>query len=188
MGSGNHTLMFGSDYIELLGVLTPTEHNAPTREFLARRGEGIERIAFTALDAAAGAGEIRARGYAGLGPTDFERPETLPDRVGSSGPPPAIPCAPDAGRVHRILPRVRNHPAETQTKRSGGQNIENNPMQSSPIPPGGTAQTPARCSDTAVHPALRGSGTLTKTGYQRGGRVEAEGVTRHGRYSDAQEN
>ena len=79
MGSGNYTLMFGSDYVELLGVLTPTEHNAPTREFLARRGEGIERIAFTALDAAAGAGEIRARGYAALGPTDFERPVTLPD-------------------------------------------------------------------------------------------------------------
>jgi catechol 2,3-dioxygenase-like lactoylglutathione lyase family enzyme len=79
MGSGNYTIMLDSDYIELLGVLLETEHNAPTRAFLAKRGEGVERIAFTALDAAAGAEEIRARGYEPLGPTDFERPVTLPD-------------------------------------------------------------------------------------------------------------
>jgi Glyoxalase-like domain len=84
MGSGNYTLMLGSDYIELLGVLTETEHNVPTRTFLARRGEGIERIAFTAVDAAAGADEIRARGYAARGPTDFERPVTLPDGTRSA--------------------------------------------------------------------------------------------------------
>ena len=79
MGTGNYTIMLSADYIELLGVLSETDHNAPTRAFLARRGEGIERIAFTALDAAAGAEEIRARGYAALGPTDFERPVTMPD-------------------------------------------------------------------------------------------------------------
>ena len=79
MGTGNFTIMLGPDYIELLGVLTETEHNAPTRAYLARLGEGIERIAFTAVDASAGAEEIRARGYAALGPTDFERPVTMPD-------------------------------------------------------------------------------------------------------------
>jgi glyoxalase-like protein len=79
MGSGNYTIMLDPDYIELLGVLVDTEHNAPTRAFLDRNGEGIERIAFTALDSAAGAEEIRARGYEPLGPTDFERPVTLPD-------------------------------------------------------------------------------------------------------------
>jgi hypothetical protein len=71
--------MLDPDYIELLGVLVETEHNAPTRAFLAERGEGIERIAFTAVDSAAGAEEIRARGYQPLGPTDFERPVTMPD-------------------------------------------------------------------------------------------------------------
>jgi hypothetical protein len=60
-------------------VLVETEHNAPTRAFLAKRGEGLERIAFTTIDAAGGAEEIRARGYEALGPTDFERPVTLPD-------------------------------------------------------------------------------------------------------------
>jgi hypothetical protein len=79
MGSGNATIMLDPDYIELLGVLVETEHNAPTRAFLAKRGEGIERIAFTALDSAAGAEEIRARGYEPVGPVDFERPVTMPD-------------------------------------------------------------------------------------------------------------
>jgi len=78
MGTGNYTIMLDPDYIELLGVLSPTELNAPARAFLDRR-EGIERVAFTAVDSAEGAEEIRARGYAPIGPTDFERPVTMPD-------------------------------------------------------------------------------------------------------------
>jgi catechol 2,3-dioxygenase-like lactoylglutathione lyase family enzyme len=78
MGTGNYTIMLDPDYIELLGVLTPTELNAPARVFLDKR-EGIERIAFTAVDSAEGAEEIRARGYAPIGPTDFERPVSMPD-------------------------------------------------------------------------------------------------------------
>jgi hypothetical protein len=79
MGTGNYTIMFDPDYMELLGVLAPTEHNAPARAFVERHGEGIERIAFTAVDSAAGAEEIRARGLEPIGPTDFERPVTLPN-------------------------------------------------------------------------------------------------------------
>jgi hypothetical protein len=78
MGSGNYTIMLDPDYMELLGVLVETEHNAPTRTFLEQRGEGIERIAFTAVDSAAGAAEIRAHGYEPVGPIDFERPVTMP--------------------------------------------------------------------------------------------------------------
>jgi hypothetical protein len=78
MGTGNYTMMLDPDYIELLGVLSPTEHNAPARALLEKR-EGIERVAFTAIDSAAGAEEIRERGYAPIGPTDFERPVTMPD-------------------------------------------------------------------------------------------------------------
>ena len=78
MGSGNYTIMFDPDYMELLGVLVETEHNAPARAFLEKR-EGIERVAFTAVDSAEGAEEIRAHGYAPIGPTDFERPVTMPD-------------------------------------------------------------------------------------------------------------
>jgi catechol 2,3-dioxygenase-like lactoylglutathione lyase family enzyme len=79
MGTGNYTIMFDPDYMELLGVLAATELNAPARAFLDKHGEGIERIAFTAVDSAAGAEEIRARGLEPIGPTDFERPVTLPD-------------------------------------------------------------------------------------------------------------
>src|ERR1700748_1290756 len=78
MGTGNYTMMLDPDYIELLGVLTPTEHNAPARALLEKR-EGIERVAFTAVDSAAGAEEIRAKGFPPIGPTDFERPVTMPD-------------------------------------------------------------------------------------------------------------
>lgn len=79
MGTGNTTIMLDPDYMELLGVLQPTEHNAPARAYLEKNGEGIERVAFTAVDSAEGAEEIRARGYPPVGPTDFERPVTMPD-------------------------------------------------------------------------------------------------------------
>src|ERR1700754_2470416 len=78
MGTGNYTMMLDPDYIELLGVLTPTEHNAPARAMLEKR-EGIERVAFTAIDSAAGAEEIGAKGYTPIGPTDFEGRVTMPD-------------------------------------------------------------------------------------------------------------
>ena len=46
MGSGNYTIMFDPDYIELLGVLVETEHNAPARAFLAqaRRRHRAHRV------------------------------------------------------------------------------------------------------------------------------------------------
>ncbi len=78
LGSGNYTIVFDVDYIELLGVLAETVHNAPTRAFLAKR-EGLERVAFTARDSAAAVDELRARGIAATGPVDFGRPVDLPD-------------------------------------------------------------------------------------------------------------
>lgn len=78
LGSGNYTIVFNVDYIELLGVLAETPHNAATRAFLAER-EGLERVAFTALDSAAGVEELKARGIAAQGPVDFGRPVDLPD-------------------------------------------------------------------------------------------------------------
>ena len=77
MGTGNHTLMLGEDYLELLGVLSPTERNAPTRALLEKR-EGIERVAFTTLDAAKGVKALQAKGIAGEGPIGFSRPVDLP--------------------------------------------------------------------------------------------------------------
>ncbi len=60
MGSGNYTI---SVRPRLYGVARRArrriEHNAPARAFLEKNGEGIERIAFTAIDSTAGAEEIR---------------------------------------------------------------------------------------------------------------------------------
>lgn len=78
LGSGNYTIVFGDDYLELLGVITETEHLKPTIEFLKHR-EGIERAAFTTDDAAAGAEELKGRGLAPLGPVHFGRPIDLPN-------------------------------------------------------------------------------------------------------------
>ncbi len=78
MGTGNHTIMLGPDYLELLGVLEPTPHNAPSRALLAER-EGIERAAFRALDAEAAVALLKSRGIAATGPLDFGRPVDLPD-------------------------------------------------------------------------------------------------------------
>lgn len=78
MGTGNHTIMLGDDYLELLGVLAPTERNAPTRALLEKR-EGIERAAMTTLDAAAGVADLKARGIEATGPIGFSRPVDLPD-------------------------------------------------------------------------------------------------------------
>lgn len=78
IGSGNHTMMFGQDYLELLAPVTPTPHNQALRDFLAAR-EGLDRAAFTTTDAAAGADALRARGVEAVGPVDFSRPVPLPD-------------------------------------------------------------------------------------------------------------
>jgi catechol 2,3-dioxygenase-like lactoylglutathione lyase family enzyme len=79
MGTANHTIMLRHDYIELIGVVAETERNLPGRQFLARRGEGMERAAFTGTDADDGVAELTERGFAALGPYDFGRPVDLPD-------------------------------------------------------------------------------------------------------------
>lgn len=79
MGTANHTIMLGEDYLELIGVVAETERNLPSREFLKRRGEGLERAAFTGTNADDGVAELKSRGFAALGPYDFGRPVDLPD-------------------------------------------------------------------------------------------------------------
>lgn len=79
LGTGNYTTAFGEDYLELLGILVPTDQNKPTADFLDKRGEGLERTAFTTDDASAGAEELKARGLVPLGPVHFSRPVDLPN-------------------------------------------------------------------------------------------------------------
>ncbi len=84
LGTGNYTILFQEDYLELLGVLAETDQNAPTRNFL-KTGEGIERTAFTTDSAADGAALLRSRGLEPLGPVHFGRPVDLPNgKVGEA--------------------------------------------------------------------------------------------------------
>src|SRR3546814_2695291 len=79
LGTGNHTIMFDDEYLELLGVLAETELNEPSRAFLARRGEGLERAAFRTADAQGGVNALADKGIIARGPVHFNRPVDLPN-------------------------------------------------------------------------------------------------------------
>lgn len=86
LGTANHTIMFEDDYVELLGVLTSTEFNAPTRDFLTG-GAGLERLALRSDNAEAGLAALKRGGLDGsTGPFEFRRPVDLDDgSVGEAG-------------------------------------------------------------------------------------------------------
>ncbi len=72
LGTANHTIMLGRDYIELLGVAQPTAYNERTQGFLAS-GDGVEYFAMAAADADAAAAFIRGQGHEPSGPGIFGR-------------------------------------------------------------------------------------------------------------------
>jgi len=73
LGSQNHCLMFGSDYVELLAV--PRAHPAMQyfTDFLAK-GEGLGAIALATDDAGGLHASLAADGIAADAPLDFSRP------------------------------------------------------------------------------------------------------------------
>jgi catechol 2,3-dioxygenase-like lactoylglutathione lyase family enzyme len=73
LGSQNHCIMFGRDYIELLAVPKPHPAMQYFSDFLAR-GEGLGAIALATGDAAAARAELRDHGIAADEPLDFSRP------------------------------------------------------------------------------------------------------------------
>lgn len=77
-GTGNHTLMLGEDYVELLGILADTPLNVADRSGLAEHGEGVDRAAMRTDDAEGGLAAVRALGLAATGPQAFSRPVELP--------------------------------------------------------------------------------------------------------------
>jgi catechol 2,3-dioxygenase-like lactoylglutathione lyase family enzyme len=78
MGTGNHTMMLQEDYIELLGVLTPTEANAQQRAALEASGQGLHAIACRIADAEAAVAALDERGIAAGPVRHFARPVDLP--------------------------------------------------------------------------------------------------------------
>ena len=78
LGSANHCIMFGGDYVELLAL--PVQHPAMRyyADFLAR-GEGLAAVALASTDADAAYAELAADGIEADSPLDFSRPVELPN-------------------------------------------------------------------------------------------------------------
>jgi catechol 2,3-dioxygenase-like lactoylglutathione lyase family enzyme len=77
-GTGNHTVMLEREYVELMGVITPTPSNERWRRALVAR-EGLAALALQTQSADAAAAEMNADGVALSTPEDFARPVVLPD-------------------------------------------------------------------------------------------------------------
>jgi hypothetical protein len=77
-GTANHTVMLEREYLELLGVVTPTTINAHWRSALAH-GEGLAALALQTPSADAVVAEMAGAGVAVEPPVDFARPVVLPD-------------------------------------------------------------------------------------------------------------
>jgi hypothetical protein len=77
LGSQNHCIMFGSDYVELL-AMTKTH---PTMQYFAdflARGEGLAGVALATDDAAGAHAALAEAGIAAGAPIEFSRPVQLP--------------------------------------------------------------------------------------------------------------
>jgi hypothetical protein len=79
-GTANYTIMFPDDYFELLGIVTPTEANAPRRDVLKRKGEGLHAIACRIEDAEGAARDLAELGISTEGLGHFDRPVPLSGR------------------------------------------------------------------------------------------------------------
>ncbi len=73
IGTHNHCIMFGSDYVELLAVREPHPVTAYFSQFLAG-AEGAAALAFSTGDAWAAHAGLRAAGVLADEPVDFSRP------------------------------------------------------------------------------------------------------------------
>jgi len=78
LGSQNHCIMFGRDYIELMALPRPHAALQYFSDFLAR-GEGLGAVALASADANGAHAELTAAGIAADPPLDFSRPVELAD-------------------------------------------------------------------------------------------------------------
>lgn len=77
LGSQNHCIMFGRDYIELLAVPRPHPAMQYFSDFLSR-SEGLAAIAMATEDANAAHAQLASAGIAADAPLDFSRPVEMP--------------------------------------------------------------------------------------------------------------
>lgn len=76
-GTANYCIMFERDYVELLGIVDPTQFTNRLDEFLERR-EGLMALAFATSDAAAAYAGLTAAGVEAEPPRDLARNLELP--------------------------------------------------------------------------------------------------------------
>ena len=100
IGTRNHCMMFGTDYLELLTVAQPHPVTTYFSEYLAR-GEGVAAIGFSTDDAQAAHAAYARIGVEADMPADFSRPVDLP-----------------AGRIDARFRVVQLSPGETPGCRS----------------------------------------------------------------------
>jgi len=77
-GTANYCLMFPHHYIELLGIVDPTQFVNRLDVFLETR-EGLMGVAFATQDPAATVAKLQAAGLACAGPKDLKRVIELPE-------------------------------------------------------------------------------------------------------------
>ncbi|RWR27363.1 VOC family protein [Sinirhodobacter populi] len=78
-GTGNHTIVFRDDYLELLGIVAPTPLNDAQRQLLASEGEGLRAIANRPAEGADAARQpLAERGFTTSDVSAFSRPVPLP--------------------------------------------------------------------------------------------------------------
>lgn len=77
IGTQNHCLMFGHDYLELLTVVKPHPVTAYFSSFLDRH-EGLAAVAFSSDDAQAAYEDLVSAGIAADAPVEFSRPVDVP--------------------------------------------------------------------------------------------------------------
>ncbi|MEQ1756266.1 MAG: VOC family protein [Micropepsaceae bacterium] len=76
-GTGNHCIMFGNTYIELLGIVDETGTKGRLGQRVNERGEGGMGIAYGADDADTTYAALRAAGVEAEAPNDLSRPLDL---------------------------------------------------------------------------------------------------------------
>lgn len=144
IGTRNHCLMFGTDYLELLTVAQPHPVTAYFSEYLAQR-EGAAAIGFSTDDAQAAHAAYAAMGIAADPPADFSRPVDLP-----------------SGRIDAKFRVVQLPPAQTPGCRSflcqhfTPQAVWRPEYQEHPLGVTGIARVTVRSADAAATAAQYG--------------------------------
>ena len=83
IGTQNHCMMFGTDYLELLSVIRPHPVTEYFSTFLAQ-GDGAAAVAFATDDSQACWESLRASGIEADAPVDFSRPVDSGGRTGDA--------------------------------------------------------------------------------------------------------